>query len=88
VGQTVEYHQAGVVFARRDGSELSFRLRPEIVDAALRTPDTARSPLGAEWVVLTSTATDSFTLDRARAWFQTAWRLAVEGPAGQSTTPA
>ena len=85
-GQAVEYDYAGVVFARGDGVELSFRLRSEIVAAALRTPDTARSPLGAEWVALASTSKDSFTLDRARAWFQTAWRLAGEAKPGPHST--
>jgi hypothetical protein len=77
-GRTVEYVRGGLVFAVRDGIRLGFRLRPEIVAAALGTPETSQSDRGAEWIALESTAVDEFTLDRARAWFETAWRLAGE----------
>jgi hypothetical protein len=77
-GPAVEFVRGGIVFAVREGSGHSFRLRPEIVDAALRTPDTSASARGAEWVALATTAADAFTLDRAKAWFETAWRLAGE----------
>jgi hypothetical protein len=77
-GRTAEFVRGGVVFAVREGARLSFRLRPEIVAAALGTPDTSRSDRGAEWIALESTAVDAFTLDRAEAWFETAWRLAGE----------
>jgi hypothetical protein len=78
VGKAVEYDRAGVVFAAQEASRLSFKLRAEIVAAALRTPSTAHSARGPEWVTLTPAMTDSFTLDRATAWFETAWRLAGE----------
>jgi hypothetical protein len=77
-GPAVEFVRGGIVFAIRVGSGHCFRLRPEIVEAALRTPDTSPSERGAEWVELASTAADAFTLDRAKAWFETAWRLAGE----------
>jgi hypothetical protein len=77
-GPAVEFVRGGIVFAVREGGGHSFRLRPEIVLAALQTPDTFPSERGAEWVALASTAADAFTLDRARAWFETAWRLAGE----------
>jgi hypothetical protein len=77
-GPAVEFVRRGIVFAVREGAALSFRLRPEIVLAALRTPDTSASPRGSEWVALESTADDAFTLDRVKAWFEAAWRLAGE----------
>ena len=77
-GPAVEFVRGGIVFAVREGGAHSFRLRPEIVLAALRTPDTSPSSRGEEWIALASTAADAFTLDRAKAWFETAWRLAGE----------
>jgi len=82
IGQAVEYDLAGLVFAVREAGRLSFRLRPDIATVALGTPDTASSVRGPEWVVLTVPTADSFTLDRATAWFATAWRFAGESPAG------
>ena len=84
VGQAIEYDRVGVVFAERDAGKLSFRLRAEIVAAALRTPNTAPSARGPEWVALAPAAVDVFALDRAVAWFETAWRLAGESGEEQS----
>ena len=78
----VEYLRAGRLFAARQGREAHFRLRPEIVRAALTTPGTVASPRGREWVALTADRVDRFTKDRAQAWFELAWRDAAKG--GQS----
>jgi hypothetical protein len=80
VGQAVEYDRAGVVFAAREAGRLSFRLRADIAEHALHTPETSKSPRGREWVTLASEATDTFTVDRAAAWFESAWRLAGDLP--------
>ena len=80
-GKAVEFDRAGVVFATRESGRLSFRLRPEIAAVALRTPATTRSTRGPAWVTLAATGGDPFTLDRAAAWFESAWRLAGETPA-------
>ena len=56
----------------------SFRLRPEIVAAAARTPGATVSPLGAEWVAFRPTALDQYSLDRLQSWFELAHRLAAE----------
>jgi hypothetical protein len=80
VGMTVEYDRAGIVFAAREAGRLSFRLRADIAEHALRTPETSKSPRGREWVTLASEATDTFTVDRAAAWFESAWRLAGDLP--------
>lgn len=77
-GRTVEFIRGGLVFAVREGVRQSFRLRPEIVQAALRTPGTSPSARGPAWIALDSDETDTFTMDRTRAWFETAWRLAGE----------
>ena len=77
-GQTVEFDRGGVVFATRETGRLSFRLRAEIAEVALRTLETAPSARGPEWVALTAAGTDAFTVDRAAAWFESAWRLAGE----------
>ena len=82
VGIAVEYARRGAVFAVREGLRLSFRLRPEIAEAALRTPDTARSHRGNDWIALQPGVVDGFALDRALAWFESAWRLAGESSEG------
>jgi hypothetical protein len=76
------YVRHGLVFAVREGSTLSFRLLPEVVAAALRTPDTSSSPRGTDWISLNAAAQDPFVLDRALAWFESAWRLAGGAPDG------
>lgn len=79
-GKAIEYARAGVVFAAREADLLTFRLREEVVKAALQTPDTAPSPRGPEWIALAPATADEFTLDRAMAWFESAWRFAGSAP--------
>jgi hypothetical protein len=85
VGRAIEYTRAGVVFAAQEAGRLSFRLREEVVGAALRTPDTGPSARGADWISLSAAIADQFALDRAVAWFESAWRLA--GPASERVQP-
>jgi hypothetical protein len=73
-----EFRRGSVVFAVLDGPELIVRLRPELADAAVQTPDTARSGRGSAWISLRPATLDGFALDRARAWFESAWRFAEE----------
>jgi hypothetical protein len=77
-GTITEYLVSGLAFARADGSTASFRLRPEIVAAAIRTDGTAASTLGREWVAFSPRRWDRYALDRAIAWFLLARRLAGE----------
>jgi hypothetical protein len=77
---SLEYLFDGAVFAVREGRVQSFLLGPEIATAGLRTPGTARTPRGAGWISLRSDPADEFTVDRARAWFELAWRLAGGEP--------
>lgn len=77
-GAVTEYMVGGLAFARADGPVASFRLRPEIVAAAIRTDGTAASMLGRDWVAFSPRRWDRYALDRAIAWFLLARRLAGE----------
>ena len=77
-GVVVEYVRGATVFATCHGGSFGFRLRPEIAAAALRTPDTTLSARGHDWISLQPHAVDAFALDRALAWFESAWRRAGE----------
>src|SRR5262245_13289228 len=56
------------------GAEL--RLDEPIAGAATRTPDTAPTPRGAEWVRFNPRELDGHALDRLRAWLELAYRRA------------
>ena len=73
-----EYAARGVVFAAVDGRAGSFRLRPEIAAAALRTGSVRRSERGSQWVTLEPSQWDRYALDRATAWFDLGRKLAAE----------
>ena len=77
-GGGVEYVRAGIAFAFSHGPGASFRLRPEVARAALRTPDVVSLPRGPGWVVFAPPDLDQFAVDRALAWFESVWRLAGE----------
>jgi hypothetical protein len=77
-GSAEEFLRGNVVFAVLEGPSLIVRLRDELADAAVRTPDTTRSNRGSGWVALRPATVDAFALDRARAWFESAWRFAGE----------
>jgi hypothetical protein len=72
----VTYRRAGVIFARVSADALEVRLPPDIAEAALRTPDTSALPEGPDWVRFTPVSLERHDVDRAAAWFQTAWRHA------------
>ena len=72
------YVVAGRSFATSTGPRASFRLRPEIVAAAIRTPDAGPSERGPEWVTFSPATIDQYALDRAQSWFELAHRLAAE----------
>jgi len=86
-GTLVEYVRGATVFAARQGTIVSFRLRPEVAEAALGTADTGRSSRGAGWIALQPRVVDGFALDRALAWFESAWRLAGESPDDRPAPP-
>ena len=75
-GATV-WHSAGRPFAALSGPSAEFRLRPDMVRAALRTPNARASERGPEWVVFdTPLELDRYDIDRLRSWFEMAARLA------------
>jgi hypothetical protein len=73
-----EFVRGAIVFSVEEGTNLVFHLSLEIASAALHTTGTSSPGRGPEWVSLDVSAADEFTLDRATAWFETAWRLAPE----------
>lgn len=69
----------GIVFAAIEGERGEFRLAPPVVAAALRTPDTAPSARGSDWVAFAPAELDRHAIDRASAWVASAWRRARAG---------
>jgi len=76
-GDAVEYLLNGVLFAVAHADRAELRLKPDIADAALRTPDVRPSPRGGGWVELAPRDVDAFAIDRAESWFESAARLAA-----------
>jgi hypothetical protein len=75
-GDAAIYARAGRPFAAVTRDELEVRLEPFVATAALRTPDTAASSRGNDWVRFAPSALDRFAADRAVAWIEHAWRHA------------
>jgi hypothetical protein len=75
----VEFVTGEMAFAAVAGDGAQFRLRPEIVAAAVRTSDAAVSSRGRAWVSFRPRRLDQYALDRAQAWFELGHRLAAEG---------
>jgi hypothetical protein len=71
-----EWSIGGVTFAAVQPDTAEFRLAPPVVAAALRTPDTSRSPRGADWVAFRPAILDQHAIDRGTAWLASAWRRA------------
>lgn len=78
-GAGLEWSTHGVVFAAIDGDRAEFRLAPPVVAAALRTPSTAPSARGSDWVAFAPPELDGHAIDRAEAWLASAWRRANPG---------
>jgi hypothetical protein len=77
-GGVTAYARGGAVFARVSGLTMEIRLPADIADAALRTPDTVVDPDDRGWVRFTPADDERHVIDRATAWFQTAWRHAAD----------
>ena len=75
-GEGVEYLVGDRLVAVLEGAGVEFRLRPDVVAAALRTPDAHASPRGPDWVVFRPRTFDRFARDRLTAWFAFAVREA------------
>lgn len=68
------WSRGGTAFAVLSASGMEIRLEPAIAAAASRTPDTAPSPRGKEWVRFRPRELDAHAIDRLRAWFELAYR--------------
>ena len=75
-GGGVEWRRGGRPFAALIGDAAEFRLDPLVATAALRTPDTAASERGTDWVRFSPAIVDGHAVDRAQAWLASAWRRA------------
>ena len=71
-----EWSIGGITFAAVAAERAEFRLARPVVEAALRTPGTARSGRGADWVAFHPPELDQHAIDRATAWLASAWRRA------------
>jgi hypothetical protein len=76
-GPVTTWSIGGAPFATLAGSTAEFRLDPLVAAAALRTPDTATSERGPEWVSFSPGLLDDAAVDRAEAWFLSAARRAA-----------
>jgi len=56
---------------------IDIRLDAAIAAAAARTPDTAISPRGEDWVRFNPRALEGHAVDRLRAWLELAYRRAA-----------
>jgi hypothetical protein len=65
------------VFAALGPDFLEVALDPPVASAALRTPDTRRSPRGTGWIAFAPARADRFALDRAEAWLRLGYRRAA-----------
>jgi len=75
-GASVSWSVGDTVFAALDAARAEFRLDPLVAAAALRTPDTAPSTRGRDWVTFAPETLDDGAVDRAEAWFLSAYRRA------------
>jgi hypothetical protein len=74
----LELRRGSILFAAADLSSAEFRLRPDIAEAVLRTPDTAESRRGGGWVRFEPKVIDPSVEDRLEAWITSAWRAAQD----------
>jgi hypothetical protein len=76
VVRTTTWARRGVPFAVLGPTGVELRLDPAIAAAATRTPDTAPSPRGRDWVRFNPRELDAHAIDRLQAWFALAHRFA------------
>jgi hypothetical protein len=82
-----EYAHQGVVFAARPADDtVELRLGEDIVDAAMRTPDTTPSERGGEWLRFRPRELDAHAIDRLKAWFLVAYRQAEKSATRRAGT--
>ena len=74
----VTWTRGDVAFAALGSVGIELRLDRAVAAAAARTPDTAPSQRGAEWIRFNPDELDDHALDRLRAWLGVAYRRAGE----------
>ncbi len=75
-GAATEFRRGNQVFAALHGGQVSLRLRPDIAEAALRTPGTSASTRGADWIEFQPDPSNQQDVDRLQAWLTIGWRAA------------
>ncbi len=71
---TTTWSRSGTAFAALGPSGIEIRLDRAIAAAATRTPDTAPSLRGPDWIRFNPHELDGHALDRLRAWLELAYR--------------
>lgn len=74
----ITWSRGETAFAALGSNGIEIRLDGPIAAAATRTPDTAPSQRGQEWVRFNPSELDSHALDRLRAWLELGYRRAGE----------
>ena len=77
-GGAITWSRASHAFAALGSSGVEIRLDNAIAAAATRTPDTAPSTRGPEWIRFNPHELDGHADDRLRAWLGLAYRRAGE----------
>jgi hypothetical protein len=72
------WSRGGVDFAVAGPFGVEIRLDRHVAAAAARTPDTAPSPRGPDWIRFNPRQLDAHDLDRLRAWLELAHGRAAE----------
>jgi hypothetical protein len=78
----ITWSRGGTAFAALGPNGIEIRLDRPIAAAASRTPDTAPSPRGNEWIRFNPKELDGHARDRLRAWLELGYRRAAEQAAG------
>jgi hypothetical protein len=74
----ITWSRGATAFAALGPNGIEICLDRPIAAAATRTPDTAPSPRGQEWIRFNPHELDGHALDRLRAWLELAYRRAGE----------
>jgi len=74
----VTWSRDGRPFAALGENGIEIRLDRQVAAAAARTPDTAPSSRGAEWIRFDPQELEGHALDRIRAWLERGHRRAGE----------
>ena len=74
----VTWSRNGREFAALGPNGIEIQLDRPIAAAATRTPDTAPSPRGEDWIRFNPAELDGHALDRLRAWLELGYRRAGE----------